>query len=196
MFIIALQKNIWKVNVQKLPVCPGFFIALYLEYRLGDNFMPKSNFRKRRRDIDRSRIELLPRDAFPDEAVFEEYQGRRVSSLLLDFASPLISNLDKENFLQFKTMIYFAAIAWNFSYFKQGDERRAALDKFILNNSLFEGPNREKMYNIVDNLSLRKIKQFWQYDIMFLSFDVVRGEKDNTVMANAIHSSLMNIPVQ
>lgn len=158
--------------------------------------MPKSNFRKRRRDIDRSRIELLPRDAFPDEAVFEEYQGRRVSSLLLDFASPLISNLDKENFLQFKTMIYFAAIAWNFSYFKQGDERRAALDKFILNNSLFEGPNREKMYNIVDNLSLRKTQQFWQYDIMFVSFDVVRGEKDNTVMANAIHSSLMNIPVQ
>lgn len=157
--------------------------------------MSKSTFRKRRRDIDRSRIELLPRDVFPDDAVFEEYQGRRVSNLLLDFASPLISNLDRDNFFQFKTMLYFAAVAWNYSYFKQGEERKAALDKFILSSGMFEGTNREKMYNIVDSLASRKIQSFWQYDIMFVSFDVIKGEKDNTVLANAIHSSLMNIPV-
>ena len=158
--------------------------------------MTKSNFRKRRRDIDRTKFELLPRDAFPDEAVFDEYKGRRVSNLLLDFASPLISKLDKEQFFQFKTMLYFAAIAWNFSYFKQGENRRAALDRFILNNEMFEGPNKDKMYNIVDNLAARKTQSFWQYDTMFVSFDVLKGEKDNTVMANAIHSSLMNIPIQ
>lgn len=158
--------------------------------------MTKSNFRKRRRDIDRSRIELLPRNAFPDEAVFEEYQGRRVSNLLLDFAAPLISNIDKENFFQFKTMLYFAAIAWNFSYFKQGEDRKAALDRFILDSRMFESTNREKMYNIVDGLAARKIQSYWQYDIMIISFEIVKGEKDNTVMANAIHSSLMNIPLQ
>ena len=158
--------------------------------------MTKSNFRKRRRDIDRSRIELLPRNAFPDEAVFEEYQGRRVSNLLLDFAAPLISNIDKENFFQFKTMLYFAAIAWNFSYFKQGEDRKAALDRFILDSRMFESTNREKIYNIVDGLAARKIQSYWQYDIMIISFVIVKGEKDNTVMANAIHSSLMNIPLQ
>ncbi len=158
--------------------------------------MTKSNFRKRRRDIDRTRIELLPRDAFPDEAVFEEYQGRRISNLLIDFASPLVANLDKENFFQFKTMLYFAAVAWNFSYFKHGEIRKAALDKFLLNSKMFEGSNRDKMYNIVDSLAARKNQSFWQYDIMFVSFDIIKGEKDNTVMANAIHSSLMNIPIQ
>lgn len=158
--------------------------------------MPKSNFRKRRRDIDRTRLELLPRDVFPDEAVFEDFQGRRVSTLLLDFAAPLIAKLDKENFFQFKTMLYFAAIAWNFSYFKQGENRKAALDRFILDSKMFEGTSREKMYNIVDSLAARKIQSFWQYDIMFVSFEVIKGEKENTVLANAIHSSLMNIPVQ
>lgn len=157
--------------------------------------MTKSNFRKRRRDIDRTRIELLPRDVFPDEAVFEEYQGRRVSNLLVDFATPLIAKLDKENFFQFKTMLYFAAIAWNFSYFKQGMERRTALDRFILDSKMFETTSSEKMYNIVDSLASRKIQSYWQYDIMFVSFDIIKGEKENTVMANAIHSSLMNIPV-
>lgn len=158
--------------------------------------MTKSNFRKRRRDVDRTRLELLPRDVFPDEAVFEDYQGRRVSNLLIDFASPLIANLDRENFFQFKTMLYFAAIAWNFSYFKQGENRKAALDRFILNSAMFEGTNREKMYNIVDGLAARKLQSYWQYDIMFVSFDIIKGEKENTVMANAIHSSLMNIPIQ
>ncbi len=158
--------------------------------------MPKSNFRKRRRDIDRTRLELLPRDVFPDEAVFEDFQGRRVSNLLLDFAAPLVSKLDKENFFQFKTMLYFAAIAWNFSYFKQGENRKAALDRFILESKMFEGTSKEKMYNIVDSLAARKIQSFWQYDIMFVSFEVIKGEKENTVLANAIHSSLMNIPVQ
>ncbi|HOP62882.1 MAG TPA: hypothetical protein PK358_02930 [Spirochaetota bacterium] len=158
--------------------------------------MTKSNFRKRRRDLERVKFELLPRDVFPDEAVFEEYQGRRVSNLLLDFASPLIANLDKDNFFQFKTMIYFAAVAWNFSYFKQGEERKAALDRFLLHSGMFEGKNREKMYNIVDSLSARKMQSYWQYDIMFVTFEIINGEKGNTVMADAIHSSLMNIPVQ
>ncbi|HOK01942.1 MAG TPA: hypothetical protein PKX79_05140 [Spirochaetota bacterium] len=158
--------------------------------------MSKGNFRKRRKEVDIARIELLPEDVFPEEAIFEEYKGRRVSNILLEFASPLLAKVSKDDFFQFKTMIYFAAISWNFSYFKAGQERKAALDRFLLGNKLFEGENKEKMYTIVDNLSLRKVNSFWQYDFMLVSFKAIKGEKENSVMANAIDSSLMNIPIQ
>ena len=158
--------------------------------------MTKGNFRKRRKEIDSSRIDLLPEDVFPEDSILQEYKGRRVSNILLEFASPLLAKVPVEDFPQFKLMLYFAAVSWNFSYFKAGEERKAALDKFLLNNSLFEGENREKMYKIVDNLSLRKFHSFWQYDIMFVWFKAVKGEKENTVMANAIPAALMNIPIQ
>ena len=158
--------------------------------------MAKGNFRKRRRDIDRTKFELLPSDAFPSDVILTEFQGRRVSNLLLDFAAPLLSKIAEDNFFQFKTMLYFSAVAWNFSYFKQGEERHTALDRFLLNSEFFQESSREKMYNIVDSLSIRKTQSFWQYDVMFLNFEVMKGENGNTVTANAIPAGLMNIPVQ
>ena len=117
--------------------------------------MTKGNFRKRRREVDIQKVELLPADVFPDDAVIQEFQGRRVSNILLEFASPLLDKVDKENAFQYKTMLYFAAVSWNFSYFKEGVERTEALDRFLLNNDNFSGENKEKMYTIVNSLSIR-----------------------------------------
>jgi len=155
--------------------------------------MPKGNFRKRRREIDLQRIDLLPIDVFPADAVLHEFQGRRISNILLEFASPLISKIDAANSLQFKLMLYFAAVAWNFSYFKEGEERKEALDRFLLNDDQFAGERKAQMYTIVDSLSLRKNKSFWQYDFMLVNFETVKGEKDSTVMAAAIPYSLINL---
>ena len=155
--------------------------------------MPKGNFRKRRREIDMQRIELLPADIFPEDAILHEFQGRRISNILLEFASPLITNIDSNNSFQFKLMLYFAAVAWNFSYFKEGEERKEALDRFLLNNEQFAGERKNQMYTIVNSLSMRKKKAFWQYDFMLVNFETVKGEKDSTVMACAIPYSLINM---
>jgi len=155
--------------------------------------MTKGNFRKRRREIDMQKVELLPIDVFPEDAILHEIQGRRISNILLEFAAPLISNIDSANAFQFKLMLYFAAIAWNFSYFKEGDERKAALDRFLLNSEQFSGERKNQMYTIVNSLSMRKKKAFWQYDFMLVNFETVKGEKDSTVMACAIPYSLINI---
>ena len=155
--------------------------------------MTKGNFRKRRREIDSQRIDLLPIDIFPEDAILHEFQGRRVSNILLDFASPLISKIDATNAFQFKLMLYFAAVAWNFSYFREGDERKEALDRFLLNSDQFSGDKKNQMYTIVNSLALRKKKSFWQYDFMLVNFETVKGEKDSTVMACAIPYSLINI---
>lgn len=139
------------------------------------------------------RIDLLPIDIFPVDAILHEFQGRRISNILLEFASPLLSNIDKENGFQFKLMLYFAAVSWNFSYFKDGEERKDALDRFLLNDDQFAGERKTQMYNIVNSLSMRKKKGFWQYDFMLVNFETVKGEKDSTVMACAIPYSMINI---
>jgi hypothetical protein len=155
--------------------------------------MTSSNFRKRRREVDRQFIEMLPDDVFPGEAVMDDFQGRTISSIFLDFASPLIENIEPENFFQFKTMLYFAAVAWNFSYFKEGKERRDALDKFFGQSELVSGDNREKMQTIVDSFSFRKKRSFWQYDFFLVNYEVIKGEKKGTVMAKAIPCAMFNI---
>ncbi len=155
--------------------------------------MQKGGSRKRKRDINRFYMELLPLDVFPEESVLYEFNKRRLPSILLEFAEPLISGVDEENFFQFKTMIYFAAVAWNFSFFKQGEERKNALDRFLLNNEAFSNENKTKMYNIVDNLSLRKRKTFWQYDFLFIDFEILKAEKNSTVMAKGIPFDMINV---
>lgn len=155
--------------------------------------MTNTNFRKRRRDLDRFRMELLPADVFPDDALLTDFQGRRISNILLDFAAPLLSSIDKENKVQFKTMMYLSAVAWNFSYFEAGKERKEALDRFLLTSELFNEGNRGKMYTIVDSLSGRKRSAFWQYDFMIVNFELVKGAKESTVLATAVPYSLMNI---
>ena len=155
--------------------------------------MTKGNFRKRRREIDSEKIELLPADIFPKDAIMHEYEGRRISSILLDFASPLVTNIDHENLFQLRLMLYFSAIAWNFSYFKEGDERTKALDRFILNSEMFTEDKKKQMHTIVNSFSIRKHRQFWQYDFMLVNFEVIKGDKDSTVMASAIPYSLMDI---
>ena len=155
--------------------------------------MTKGNFRKRRRELDSEKIELLPEDVFPKDSIMHEYEGRRISSILLEFASPLVTKIDPENAFQFRLMLYFAAIAWNFSYFKEGEERTRALDKFILNNEMFAGDKKKQMHTIVNSFSMRKKQQFWQYDFMLVNFEVIKGEKNSTVMATAIPSYLMDI---
>lgn len=155
--------------------------------------MTNTNFRKRRRDLDRFRMELLPSDVFPDDAILSEFQGRRISNILLDFASPLVSGIDKENTFQFNTMIYFAAIAWNFSYFEAGQNRKMALDRFLLSSDLFNEGNKEKMYHIVDSLAVRKRSSYWQYDFMILNFELIKGVKEATIMASAIPYALINM---
>lgn len=155
--------------------------------------MSGSNFRKRRRDVERQFIEMLPDDVFPGDALMQEFQGKTISSILLDFATPLLSNTEPENFFQFKTMLYFAAVAWNFSYFKQGRERADAIDRFFGNSEMVAGENREKMQTIIDSLSYRKMKSFWQYDFFLVNYEVIRGEKNGTVMARAVPCALFNI---
>jgi hypothetical protein len=155
--------------------------------------MTKGNFRKRRRGLDSEKIELLPADVFPQDAIMHEYEGRRISNILLEFASPLVSNVDSENSFQFRLMLYFSAIAWNFSYFKEGEERTKALDRFILNNEMFSEDKKKQMHTIVNSFSMRKKQQFWQYDFMLVNFEVMRGEKNSTVIASAIPYSLMDI---
>jgi hypothetical protein len=155
--------------------------------------MANTNFRKRRREVSRFSMELLPLDVFPADAIMTEDQGRRLSDILIDFASPLISGIDKENFFQFKTMIYFAAVAWNFSYFDKGEQRKMALDRFLLNSELFNEGNKGKMYNIVDSLSARKKSVFWQYDFFIAYFDLIKGARETTLMASAVPYSLIDI---
>lgn len=157
------------------------------------DFMTKGNFRKRRREVVIKKINLLPIDVFPEDAILHEYQGRRISNILLEFATPLISGIDTSNIFQFQLMLYFAVVAWNFSYFKEGPDRKEALDRFLLNNEHFAGDKRNQMYTIVNSLAARKKKGFWQYDFMFVNFEIIKGEKDNTVMSCAIPSSLINI---
>jgi len=155
--------------------------------------MTKGNFRKRRREIDVKRIDLLPIDVFPEDAILHEFQGRRVSNILLEFASPLLSKIETDNTLQFNLMLYFAAVAWNFSYFADGNERNEALDRFLLNNEQFAGDRKNKMYTIVNSLAVRKRKSFWQYDFMLVNYETVKGEKESTVIACAIPYSLIDI---
>lgn len=155
--------------------------------------MANSSFRKRRREVERQIIEMLPDDVFPADAVMHEFQGKTISAIFLDFASPLISNIEPDNFFQFKTMLYFAAVAWNFSYFKEGQDRRDALDKFFGSSELVAGDNRGKMQTIVDSLSFRKQRSFWQYDFFLVNYEVIKGEKNGTVMAKAIPCALFNI---
>ena len=158
-----------------------------------DNYMANTSFRKRRKDLDRFRMELLPADVFPDDAVLSEFQGRRISNILLDFAAPLLSGIDKENTFQFKTMLYFAAVAWNFSFFEAGQNRKEALDRFLLSGELFNENNKGKMYNIVDSLSARKRSAFWQYDFMILNFEMIKGAKESTLIASAIPYAFINM---
>ncbi|HPS57185.1 MAG TPA: hypothetical protein PK514_03685 [Spirochaetota bacterium] len=155
--------------------------------------MTNTNFRKRRRDLDRFKMDLLPIDVFPEDALLLEFQGRRISNILLDFASNLLSGIDKENTVQFKTMMYLSAVAWNFSYFEAGKERKEALDRFLLSGDLFNEGNRSKMYTIVDGLSARKRSAFWQYDFMIVNFEIVKGVKESTVLATAVPYALINI---
>jgi len=155
--------------------------------------MTKGNFRKRRREVDIQRIDLLPVDVFPEDAILDEFQGRRISNILLEFATPLISGIDTSNAFQFKLMLYFAAVAWNFSYFKEGEERKQAMDRFLMNNDRFSGDKKTQMYNIVNSLSMRKRKSFWQYDFMLVNFETIKGEKDSTVLACAVPYSLINL---
>jgi len=155
--------------------------------------MSNSNFRKRRREFDRFKMELLPLDVFPDDALLTEFQGRRVSNILLDFASPLLQGIEKDNAFQFKTMIYFSVMAWNFSFFEAGQKRKEALDRFLLKSEMFNEGNRGKMYTIVDSLSNRKRQGFWQYNFMIASFEIIKGEKESTVMANAVPYDLINM---
>ena len=154
--------------------------------------MTKNSFRKRKKDVSRFYMELLPLEVFPEEAILHEFNKRRLSGILLEFAHPLTKGISEENFFQFKTMIYFAAVAWNFSFFKQGEERRTALDRFLLNNEAFSNENKSKMYTIVDNLSLRKRQSFWQYDFLFIDFEVIKGVKNSTVITKGIPYSLIN----
>lgn len=154
--------------------------------------MLKSSSRKRKRDLSKFYMELLPLEVFPEESILYEFNKRRISNILVEFAQPLTAGVDVENFFQYKTMIYFAAIAWNFSFFKQGEERRNALDKFLLNNEAFSNDNKIKMYNIVDNLSLLKRKTFWQYDFLYVDFEILKGEKNSTVMAKGIPYDMIN----
>ncbi|HQO40740.1 MAG TPA: hypothetical protein PK986_09745, partial [Spirochaetota bacterium] len=114
--------------------------------------MTSTNFRKRRRDLDRFKMDLLPADVFPEDALLLEFQGRRISNILLEFASPLLSGIEKDNTVQFKTMMYLSAVVWNFSYFEAGKERKEALDRFLLTSKFFNEGNKEKMYTIVDSL--------------------------------------------
>ncbi|MCL1865093.1 MAG: hypothetical protein FWF73_04705 [Spirochaetes bacterium] len=155
--------------------------------------MTKGNFRKRRRELDSEKIELLPADVFPEDAILYEFEGRRISNILLEFASPLITSIDTGNIFQFRLMLYFSAVAWNFSYFKEGKERTEALDRFILNNEMFTDDKRKQMHTIVNSFAVRKHKMFWQYDFMLLNFEVIKGEKNSTVMASAIPYSLMDM---
>lgn len=155
--------------------------------------MTNTNFRKRRRELDKFRIDLLPADVFPEDALLLEFQGRRISNILLDFAAPMLSSIEKDNAMQFKTMMYLSAVAWNFSYFEAGDQRKAALDRFLLSGSLFNEGNRGKMYTIVDSLSARKRSAYWQYDFMIVNFELVKGTKESTVLATAVPYSLMDI---
>lgn len=155
--------------------------------------MANNNFRKRRRDLDRFKMDLLPADVFPEDALLLEFQGRRISNILLEFASPLLSGIDRENTVQFKTMMYLSAVAWNFSYFEAGNQRKEALDRFLLTSSLFNEGNRNKMYTIVDSLSARKRSSFWQYDFMIVNFELVKGAKESTVLATAVPYALMDI---
>jgi len=39
--------------------------------------MTSTNFRKRRRDLDRFKMDLLPADVFPEDALLLEFQGRQ-----------------------------------------------------------------------------------------------------------------------
>lgn len=154
--------------------------------------MQKGGSRKRKRDINRFYMELLPLDVFPEESVLYEFNKRRVPDILLEFAEPLISGVDEGNFFQLKSMIYFAAVAWNFSFFQKGEERKNALDRFLFNNEAFNNENKTKMYNIVDNLSLRKRKAFWQYDFLFIDFEILKSQKNSTVMAKGIPFDMIN----
>jgi hypothetical protein len=154
--------------------------------------MTNTNFRKRRRDLDRFKMELFPADVFPEDGLLSEFEGRRISNILLEFASPLLTGIEKDNSVQFKTMMYLSAVAWNFSYFEAGKERKEALDRFLLTGELFNEGNREKMYTIVDSLSARKRSGFWQYDFMIVNFEIIKGAKESTVMATAVPYSLMN----
>lgn len=154
--------------------------------------MTKGNFRKRRREVDLKRVELIPSDVIPQEVIIQEFQGRRISSILLEFASPLLTNIDADNFFQYKIMLYFAALSWNFSYFNEGDERKEALDKFLLNNENFPEDRRDKMYTIVNSLSIRKRRGFWQYDFLLVNYETIQGEKERSVVANAVPYSLVS----
>ena len=155
--------------------------------------MSKGNFRKRRREVDSEKIVLLPADVFPQDAIMYEYEGRRISNILLEFASPLVTNVESENTFQFRLMLYFAALAWNFSFFKEGEDRTNALNEFILKGEMFADDKRRQMHTIVNSFAARKQKSFWQYDFMLVNFEVIKGEKESTVIASAIPSFLMDI---
>ena len=154
--------------------------------------MSKGNFRKRRREFDSNKIDMLPADVFPEDAILHEFEGRRISNILLEFASPLVTKIDPENTFQFRLMLYFSALAWNFSYFNEGEERTKALDRFVLNNDFFSEDKRGQVHTIVNSFAMRKRKMFWQYDFMLLNFEVIKGEKNSTVIASAIPSYLMD----
>jgi hypothetical protein len=156
--------------------------------------MTKGNFRKRRREIDSEKIVLLPEDVFPEDAILHEYEGRRISNILLEFASPFISNIDPNNTFQFKIMLYFAALGWNFSYFKEGDERTSALNDFVLKDEQYTPDKKKQMHTIINSLAMRKQQQYWQYDFMLVNFEVIKGEKDSSLIACAIPSYLMDVP--
>lgn len=156
------------------------------------NVMAKNSSRRRKPDLDRFYMELLPLEVFPEETILHEFNKRKIAHILMEFALPLTSGVPGDNFFQYKTMIYFSAVAWNFSYFNQGEERKAALDRFLLNNEMFNNENKIKMYNIVDSLSMRKRKSFWQYDFLFIDFEIQKNEKKTAVTAKGIPYALIN----
>lgn len=157
-------------------------------------FMKKSGFRKRRKDQDKLSVQLLPLELFPRDSVIDEFQGRRISNILIDFASPYITKIPEGNFMQFKIMLYVAALAWNFSYFKTKEDRQTALVNFIQGQPIFNESNKEGWFNIVEVLGARKNSDFWQHNYVIGRLDVIKGEAESAVVAEAVPYTLIDLP--
>ncbi len=156
--------------------------------------MSKTGFRKRRKEKDKLSVKLLPLSLYPEESVITEFQGRRISNILIDFASPYVSKIEEGNFVQFKIMLYVAALAWNFSYFKTREDRRAALENYLHGQPIFNEANKEGWFNIVEVLAARKQQGFWQHNYVIGALDVLKGMNESSVMAEAVPYTLIDLP--
>jgi len=156
--------------------------------------MSKQGFRKRRKEQDKLSVQLLPLGLFPEEAIITDFQKKRISTILLEFASPYISKLKDADFVQFKIMMYVSALAWNMSYFKTREDRVAALENFLVGQPIFNETNKQGWFNIVEVLSARKLKDFWQHNYVIGKLDVVKGETESSVIAEAVPYTLIDLP--